>query len=70
VCIKKYFPNLEEKITKAIAKGRECVRERGLLTKEPCLCHGTYLVHLPYSNMTSKLTLSKRHHRQRPRPRR
>jgi lantibiotic modifying enzyme len=42
VCIKKYFPNLEEKITRAIVKGRECVRERGLLTKEPCLCHGMY----------------------------
>lgn len=40
VCIKKFFPNLEEKIGKAITKGRECVKERGLLTKEPCICHG------------------------------
>lgn len=40
--IKKYFPNLEEKIDKAIAKGRECIKERGLLTKEPCICHGKH----------------------------
>jgi hypothetical protein len=40
VSIKKYFPNLEEKLNRAIAKGRECVKERGLLTKEPSLCHG------------------------------
>ncbi|OQN99313.1 hypothetical protein B0A48_14289 [Cryoendolithus antarcticus] len=38
--IKQYFPALEDKIGKAIVKGRECVRERGLLTKEPCICHG------------------------------
>ncbi|KAF2764160.1 hypothetical protein EJ03DRAFT_332082 [Teratosphaeria nubilosa] len=38
--IKEYFPNLKDKIDKAIAKGRECILERGLLTKEPCLCHG------------------------------
>jgi hypothetical protein len=23
-----------------IEKGRACIKERGLLTKEPCLCHG------------------------------
>ncbi len=39
--IKEYFPSLKEKIDRAIAKGRECILERGLLTKEPCLCHGT-----------------------------
>jgi hypothetical protein len=38
--IKKYFPKLEERIGRVIAKGRECIWERGLLTKEPCLCHG------------------------------
>ncbi|KAK4897710.1 hypothetical protein LTR27_004482 [Elasticomyces elasticus] len=38
--IKEYFPSLKEKIDRAIAKGRECILERGLLTKEPCLCHG------------------------------
>jgi hypothetical protein len=40
VSIRKYFPNLEEKLNRAITKGRECVKERGLLTKEPSLCHG------------------------------
>ncbi|KAL1303641.1 hypothetical protein AAFC00_006999 [Neodothiora populina] len=38
--IKDYFPKLTDKIEKAIRKGRECVWERGLLTKEACLCHG------------------------------
>ncbi|KAK4498717.1 hypothetical protein PRZ48_009227 [Zasmidium cellare] len=38
--IRPHFPNLHEKIDKAIAKGQECILERGLLTKEPCLCHG------------------------------
>ena len=40
VSIRKYFPNLEEKLNRAITKGRECVKERGLLAKEPSLCHG------------------------------
>ncbi|KAJ9648622.1 hypothetical protein H2201_000953 [Coniosporium apollinis] len=38
--IKEHFPNLKARIDKAIEKGRECILERGLLTKEPCLCHG------------------------------
>ncbi|KAK8208950.1 hypothetical protein M8818_003913 [Zalaria obscura] len=38
--IKHHFPNLRDKIDHAIHKGRECILERGLLTKEPCLCHG------------------------------
>ncbi|KAF2442406.1 hypothetical protein P171DRAFT_365089 [Karstenula rhodostoma CBS 690.94] len=40
ISIKKYFPKLEERIERVVAKGRECIWERGLLTKEPCLCHG------------------------------
>lgn len=28
------------KIDKAVEMGRECIYERGLLVKEPCLCHG------------------------------
>jgi lantibiotic modifying enzyme len=40
VSIQKYFPNLQERIDRVVAKGRECIWERGLLTKEPCLCHG------------------------------
>jgi lantibiotic modifying enzyme len=38
--IKQFFPKLEEKIDRCIRKGRECIKERGLLTKEACLCHG------------------------------
>ncbi|KAF2498455.1 hypothetical protein BU16DRAFT_294973 [Lophium mytilinum] len=38
--IKKYFPALKERIDKVVKKGRACILERGLLTKEPCLCHG------------------------------
>ena len=41
--IKEYFPNLKDKIDKAIAKARTAILERGLLTKEPCLCHGELL---------------------------
>jgi hypothetical protein len=40
VSIRKYFPNLKDRIDRAIARGRDCIQERGLLTKEPCLCHG------------------------------
>jgi hypothetical protein len=40
LAIKSYFPNLETRIDSAVKKGRECISERGLLTKEPCLCHG------------------------------
>ncbi|KAK5256871.1 hypothetical protein BJ546DRAFT_983324 [Cryomyces antarcticus] len=38
--IKQYFPNLRDRIETSIRKGRACIIERGLLTKEPCLCHG------------------------------
>ncbi|KAI9656062.1 MAG: hypothetical protein M1821_005123 [Bathelium mastoideum] len=40
VSIRNYFPNLQDKIDRAVRKGRDCILERGLLTKEPCLCHG------------------------------
>ena len=40
--IKEHFPGLKEKIDRAIEKGRQCTIERGLLTKEPCICHGVY----------------------------
>jgi hypothetical protein len=40
VSIKHYFPNLRDRIDAAIKKGRQCIWERGLLTKEPCICHG------------------------------
>lgn len=38
--IRQYFPDLHERIDKAIEKARAVIKERGLLTKEPCLCHG------------------------------
>jgi hypothetical protein len=38
--IRSYFPKLHSRIDRAIEKGRKDIRERGLLTKEPCLCHG------------------------------
>lgn len=38
--IKSYFPKLEDRINRAVKNGRACILERGLLTKEPCLCHG------------------------------
>lgn len=31
---------LLRRIDRAIARGRRCIISRGLLTKEPCLCHG------------------------------
>lgn len=40
ISIQRYFPNLQDRIDRVVQKGRECIRERGLLTKEPCLCHG------------------------------
>ncbi|KAL5113580.1 hypothetical protein ACEQ8H_008528 [Pleosporales sp. CAS-2024a] len=38
--IRQYFPQLHDRIDRVITKARECIWERGLLTKEPCLCHG------------------------------
>lgn len=35
-----HFPKLKGRIDNAIAAGRAAIKERGLLTKEPCLCHG------------------------------
>ncbi len=39
--IEHYFPNLKDRIDDAIAAGRAVIKEKGMLTKEPCLCHGT-----------------------------
>ena len=38
--IRDYFPNSKKKIDTAIQRGQACIKERGFLTKEPCLCHG------------------------------
>ncbi|KAF1999332.1 hypothetical protein P154DRAFT_229427 [Amniculicola lignicola CBS 123094] len=40
ISIREYFPGLDDRIDEAVEKGRRCIWERGLLTKEPCLCHG------------------------------
>lgn len=34
------FPGLKEKLELAIEKGRRNIWEKGILVKEPCLCHG------------------------------
>ncbi|KAI9867357.1 MAG: hypothetical protein M1813_008915 [Trichoglossum hirsutum] len=38
--LKPHFPQLASRIDDAIERAEACVWERGLLTKEPCLCHG------------------------------
>ena len=38
--VKEYFPDLREMIEEALRKGREDIWKRGLLKKEPSLCHG------------------------------
>ena len=38
--IREHFPKLQSRIDVAVRKGRECILDRGLITKEPCLCHG------------------------------
>jgi len=68
--IKEYFPSLKEKIDRAIAKGRECILERGLLTKEPCLCHGMLHTNSSHHHHTTATDSFHRHIRQRPSPRR
>lgn len=40
--LRPYFPALQDRIDAAIAKARECVWEKGLLKKEPSLCHGIF----------------------------
>lgn len=39
--IRRHFPaEMQARMEEAIARGRRAIRQRGLLTKEPCLCHG------------------------------
>lgn len=38
--LRSYFPTLQARIDAAAEKARNCVWERGLLTKGPSLCHG------------------------------
>ena len=41
IALRPYFPNLQSCIDNVIARGRQYVWEKGILTKRPCLCHGT-----------------------------
>ncbi len=38
--LRPFYPDLEARIDDAISKGQEIIWERGLLRKEPSLCHG------------------------------
>ncbi|OBT65758.1 hypothetical protein VE03_03275 [Pseudogymnoascus sp. 23342-1-I1] len=38
--LRPFYPELHERIDQAVARGRETTWDRGLLTKEPNLCHG------------------------------
>ena len=38
--LRPFYPELHDRIDQAIARGRETTWSRGLLTKEPNLCHG------------------------------
>lgn len=40
MAIREYFPSLQERIDGAVEKGRKLVWEKGLLRKEPNICHG------------------------------
>lgn len=40
--LRPHFPDLRDRIDQAIKKGRECIWNRGLLKKEPNLCHGIF----------------------------
>lgn len=40
VSLRPHFPKLHDRIDASIKKGRAAILDRGLLTKEPCLCHG------------------------------
>ncbi|RBR03777.1 hypothetical protein FVER53590_02175 [Fusarium verticillioides] len=40
--LRPYFPDLQDRIDSAIEKGQSITWKHGLLTKEPCLCHGIF----------------------------
>lgn len=40
LALRQYFPDLSSRIDHAVERGRACIWERGLLRKEPSLCHG------------------------------
>ena len=40
VSLRPHFSSLRGRIDTALERGRDCIWDRGLLMKEPCLCHG------------------------------
>ncbi|KAK3295242.1 uncharacterized protein B0H64DRAFT_142589 [Chaetomium fimeti] len=40
--LRPHFPNLHHRFDAAVRRARECVRLRGMLKKEPSLCHGIF----------------------------
>ncbi|KAJ4316905.1 hypothetical protein N0V84_007629 [Fusarium piperis] len=40
--LRPYFPHLQDRIDSAVEKGQSIIWRHGLLTKEPCLCHGIF----------------------------
>ncbi|KAI9795132.1 MAG: hypothetical protein M1816_000154 [Peltula sp. TS41687] len=38
--LRDHYLHLQDRIDDAVEKGRACIWKRGLLVKEPCLCHG------------------------------
>lgn len=40
--LRPYYPDLHERFDKAIERGREVTWDRGILVKEPSLCHGLF----------------------------
>jgi lantibiotic modifying enzyme len=40
--LRPHFPSLRDRIDAAVKRGRECIRNQGLLRKEPSLCHGIF----------------------------
>lgn len=40
--LRRFFPDLHDRIDNGISRGRECIWRQGLLKKEPNLCHGIF----------------------------
>jgi len=42
IALRPHFPDLRNRFDDAIERARECIEDRGLLKKEPSLCHGIF----------------------------
>lgn len=40
--IRSYLPDLQRRIDQVVSRAQKVIWEKGLLTKEPCLCHGIF----------------------------